>query len=289
MPLMLQERLVADAPAELIAVLNRCIAECEGECRVTVMNWILSVVGIAGAIVIAFVAWLWLSAKAIRCKGGAVQYASTVTAEEARRLGAYLESRDFFSPTQTIIGLQKEKDTYQFQLAVAEDEYQDQEVLVKIAVIAAALSEEVFDLAPVEGHLCDGLWLTRTVVPHSRRFGERFRFNAAELFATAGVTEDQAVRLGTYLMSKDFFNNNPKLGQLNRNAEGFELRLQVKNESDPVALQVFQQIASDLSHEVFGGVAVDLCMCEGARKTLQQQVPDPATLPIRGSKRVFSG
>jgi hypothetical protein len=246
------------------------------------MIWVLAVAGVTGAVVVAFAIWLWLSAKTLRCRGGEIYYGSggeiyygsPVTADEARRLGEYLERRDFFKPTQPAVGLGKKTGTYQFSLPAAEEQYQDEEVLVKCAGIAAALSEEVFTGAPVEVHLCDGRWRTRTVVPHCGKFGKRFSFNAAELFVTTGVTEDQAIRLGTYLMNKRFFNDNPKLGQLNRTADGFELRLQVKNESDPGSRKDFQRMARDLSQDVFGGVPVEVCSCEGVRKTLHQQVSD---------------
>lgn len=251
------------------------------------MIWLLAVAGVAGAVVVAFAIWLRLSAKTLRCRGGKIYYGSPVTADEARRLGEYLERRDFFKPTQPAVGLGKKTGTYQFSLPAAEEESQDEEVLIKCAGIAAALSEEVFAGAAVEVHLCDGWFLTRTVVLNSGRFGARFRFNAAELFATTGVTEDQAIRLGTYLMSKGFFNDKPKLGQLNRTADGFELRLQVKNESDPGSRKDFQRMASDLSRDVFGGVPVEVRPCEGVHKTLHQQVSDPAHMSTRSSSRIF--
>src|ERR1700722_3067274 len=120
--------------------------------------------------------------------GGVIYYASPVTLDETRRLGEHWERLDFFKPTQLAVGLGLNKETgaYQFDLAMGEEAYQDEEVLVECAVIAAALSEEVFAGAAVEVRLCKDWWQTRTIVPHSGRFGARFRFSAAEIFVTTG-------------------------------------------------------------------------------------------------------
>jgi hypothetical protein len=70
-------------------------------------------------------------------------------------------------------------------------------------------------------------------------------------------------------MVKGFFNDGPKLAQLNRTAGSFELRMQVKNESElgPAHRAVFQRMANDLSRDVFGGIPVEVNPCEGERKT----------------------
>jgi hypothetical protein len=214
-----------------------------------------------------------------------------VTADEARKLSAFLERVDFFTTTQTTAALRKEAGTYQFCVPCAEDVYQDDEVLARCAVIGAGLSDEVFSGNAVEVHLWDRRLRTLAVVPHRGKFGERLRFNAAELFHTSGVSEGEAVRLGTYLMTKGFFNDGPKLGQLNRMPCGFELRLQVNSESELGAAHKaeFQRMACDLSRDVFRGVPVEVCPCGGVGKTLERQEPEGAPPAMRGPNRVFCG
>ena len=224
-------------------------------------------------------------------QGWRIYYWPGVTADEARKLGAFLERVDFFTATQTTAALRKEAGTYQFCVPCAEDVYQDEEVLARCAMIGAGLSDEVFSGNAVEVHLWDRRLRTLAVVPHRGKFGERLRFNAAELFHTSGVSESEAVRLGTYLMTKGFFNDSPKLGQLSRTPGGFELRLQVKSVSELGAAHSaeFKMIGGDLSRDVFGGVPVEVCPCEGVIKTLERQEPERAPPATRGPNRVFCG
>jgi hypothetical protein len=260
------------------------------------MLWVFTVIGVAVAVVVVAVAVrVWLSVKTLRCmglrcKGGVIYYRSTVSADEAQRLREFLERSDFFNPTQPAVEMEKERGVYHFRLPVTEEVHQDEEALVRYAVVAAGLSDEVFAGATVEVHLCDGWLRSRTVVPHCGKFGERFRFNGAQLFYTPGVTENEAIRLGTFLMGQGFFNDGPKLGQFNRTAGGFELRLRVQNESalGPAHRAEFQRMASDLSQDVFG-VPVEVCPCEGVRKTLDKRVSNPERQPDRNPNRVWIG
>jgi hypothetical protein len=255
------------------------------------MFWVLVFAGVVVAVAALVAAWLWLSVKTLKCKGGVIYYRSAVTADEARRLGEFLERGDFFNPSQHAVELEKKAQIYCFRLPVAEETHQDEEVLVKCAVLASGMSDEVFAGAAVEVQLCDGWLHTRTVIPHCGKFGERFRFNAAEVFFTPGVTEDDVIRLGTYLMGKGFFNDGPKLTQLNRTAGGFEFRTRVNSESElgPAHRAEIQRMASDLSQDVFGGVPVEICPCEGVSKTLHKQVPNREQQPNRNPNRVWCG
>ena len=158
-------------------------------------------------------------------------------------------------------------------------------------MIAAAVAGEVFPEAAVEVHLCDSSFRTLVVVPHCGRYGERLRFNAAEVFSTDGVTEDQAIGLGTYLMYQGFFNDKPKLAQLNRAGDGFELRLEVRQgwASRTDLKDEFRRMAADLSRDVLRGSPVEVIPCEGVRETLRDQGAGPALQPTRGRSPVFVG
>src|SRR5260370_25541152 len=74
----------------------------------TVMLWVLALVAIAIALVVAVATWFWRSVKTLKCKGGVIYYRSTVTADEAQRLGEFLERADFFNRTQSAVELEKE-------------------------------------------------------------------------------------------------------------------------------------------------------------------------------------
>src|SRR5260370_22872802 len=156
------------------------------------MPRVFVLVGAALAIVVAGALWRWWSAhvgRKLRCKGGAIYYWPPAKADEAQKLGAFLERGDYFTTTQSTAALRKEAGTYQFCVPGAEDIYQDEEALAKCAVVGAGLSDEVFAGDAVEVHLWDVRLRTLAVVPHRGKFGERLRFNAAEVFHTSGVSE----------------------------------------------------------------------------------------------------
>jgi hypothetical protein len=247
------------------------------------MHWILALVGVGGALGVAFAIWFWSLARTVKFKGGAVHYNPNVTAEEARQLARYLESWAFPGG----VGLEKKGSTFLVKIIRTEEGSKDSDIPVECATLAVALSDEVFGGATVEIHLCDLRLRSQTVIPSSGQLGTRFRFNAAEIFVTSGVSEDQAVRLGSYLMGKGFFNDKRITGQLNRKAEGFEIRFQVINEEDPGSRKDMVRMASDLARDVFGGLPVEIISCASAQKTLQVQGADPALLKLPISRRIL--
>jgi hypothetical protein len=255
------------------------------------MPWVLAVVCVTVAAAAACAVWLWRSAKTLKCAGGVIYYRSPVTATEAGRLREFLERIPFFHPTQPAVLLEQDAGTYRLCLSVPEQTRQDEEALAKCAALAAGLSDEPFDGATVEVHLCDASLRKLEVIPNDGRFGDRFRFNAAELFYTPGVAEVEAITVGTYLMGKGFFDDSPKLAQLNRTPGGFELRTQVRSKSDlgPAHREEIQRMARDLSRDVFGGVPVDVRPCEGVRETLARPAERRDHQPRRNPQRVFSG
>jgi hypothetical protein len=201
-------------------------------------------------------------------------YTAKVSEAEAGRLGGFLAGLNFFGYLKTV-QLTRDGDTYQVRMVVNVGDEQDEETVARCDVIAAELAGDVFDGAPVEVHLCDDLLRTVRVVPHRERFGRRIRFNAAELFYTAGVTEGEARRLGQYLMDADFFNANPKLAQLNRVGDRYELRLNVKRGTElaPELIETFQRMANDLSEEVFDRSTVSVDLCDSVIGTMRWRAP----------------
>jgi hypothetical protein len=258
------------------------------------MPSVATVLGIAVSVVVAAATRWWLSGhvrKTLRCRGGAILYGPEVSAEEVRRLRHHLERVGFFRESQRSVGLEQAAGVYQFRIPCMEGVERDEDVVVRCGVVAAGLAHEVFPEALVEVHLCDKLFRTLHVVPHCGTYGERVRFHAAEVFYTPGVTEEDVMKLGTYLMWAEFFNDNPKLAQFNRIGDGLELRLEVKKESElgQDVLAEFRRMASDLSRHVFQESPVVVRPCEGVGKTLQTRVAEQAPQSAGGRQRVFTG
>jgi hypothetical protein len=94
--------------------------------------------------------------------------------------------------------------------------------------------------------------------------------NATSFFHTEGVSDDEAIRVATFLAAVGLFNDSPKVAQLSRCGEGLEFRLAV--DVDPLTDEMTagqQKMAADLSREVLGGVPVQVRYCKGLVDTLQ--------------------
>jgi hypothetical protein len=235
--------------------------------------------------------------KRLRLKGGSLYYAGSVTAEEAERAGRHLVERGYFEAGLTDVRLVREGTTYQLQL-IGTAGPPDEEQNAACEVLAAVMSDKVLSGAAVEVHICDRILRPSAVIPHQGRFGRRIGMNAASLFYTGGVTEEDALRVATFLAAAGLFNESSKVAQLNRAGAGFEFRLAV--EVNPLTTEMIEgqhQMASDLSHKVLGGQPVEVHYCHGLAATLRvdrtgpTEGNNPQAQPPRGrsySTQVFS-
>ncbi|MBC8044956.1 MAG: hypothetical protein IAF08_16075 [Rhizobacter sp.] len=101
--------------------------------------------------------------------------------------------------------------------------------------------------------------------------GKALEFNGGELYYTKAVTEAEARKLGDYLVEGKFFDGTKKSAQLNKEGAAYEFRVVVKDgaEKDEQNAVLFQQIAQELSQNVFGGAAVNVHLCDAQLKTLR--------------------
>ncbi len=100
--------------------------------------------------------------------------------------------------------------------------------------------------------------------------GTKLEFNGGELFYTDAVTEDEANKLGKYLVSSDFFDGNKKSVQLDKSDGRYLFRLVVKegyDKNDEYKV-LAKLMAYQLSANVFDGKPVDIHLCDNQLKTL---------------------
>lgn len=104
-----------------------------------------------------------------------------------------------------------------------------------------------------------------------QNYGTMMEFNGGELYYTSNVSQVEASRLGSYLVSSQFFDGTRKTVQLDNNAGTYEFRMVVKKgiESDQEFLQLFKLFAAELSRDVFGGSQVDIHLCDERLETLR--------------------
>ena len=207
--------------------------------------------------------------KRVRLEGGNLYYAGAVTPEEAMRAGRFLVREGVFKSGLRDARLYRDGSKYQLQLICSTGQPDEKQNLAS-EVLAAGFSDDVLGGAPVEVQICDSILRPTTVIPHRSRFGRRIGMNAAALFFTDGVTENEATSVATFLAAAGLFNDSPKVAQLNRTGEGFEFRLAV--DVDPLTNEMIagqEKMASDLSHKVLGGQRVQVHYCKGLAGTLQ--------------------
>jgi hypothetical protein len=106
-------------------------------------------------------------------------------------------------------------------------------------------------------------------------YGTKLIFNAGELYYTSDVPLTKANELGNYLVKEGFFDGQRKSVQIRKDGNTWEFRVVVKKgiDQDPQFVDIFKQLAVELSEKVFNGERVDVHMCDEQLKTLRVLVP----------------
>lgn len=102
-------------------------------------------------------------------------------------------------------------------------------------------------------------------------WGKRLEFNGGELYYTQEVTEEEATRLGEYMIESGFFDGNEKTVQIARNGTTYEFRMVIKEglDQDEEYLWIAGIYALELSENVFEGNRTDIHLCDEHLQTLQ--------------------
>jgi hypothetical protein len=86
---------------------------------------------------------------------GELYYTDNVTEADARKLGEYLVKTGFFNGRKITVQLDKAGVTYQFRMVVQPEKQNDEPTAVLMKAFAGEISEDVFNDAPTELHICD--------------------------------------------------------------------------------------------------------------------------------------
>jgi hypothetical protein len=217
---------------------------------------------VAGSILIGGLAaafWWWPDPRGKLPRFGTVRlfYSPTLTADAVNGVVEYLQRQQYADVLKDARLLQQ-AGTYQFQIVFSAPPHEDR--VTAFEVLAAGLSDDVFDGATVEVHVCDRLYRPYVVIPHRGRYGRRITMNAAYLFYLEGVTDPEAMSVATFLVGAGLFNDSPKIAQMNRGPDGYEFRLAVKvDPQTPERIAGASRMASDLSRVLRAPVAVHYC------------------------------
>jgi hypothetical protein len=105
-------------------------------------------------------------------------------------------------------------------------------------------------------------------------FGTKLNFGENnELYYTTNVKEEEAKKLGDYLVKQEFFakDGNSRTVQLNKSGSTYEFRMVVKEglDKDQATIDLMKTVGAELSEAVFSGATVDVHLCDDALKTLR--------------------
>ncbi|MFC1806373.1 tetratricopeptide repeat protein [Planctomycetota bacterium] len=89
-------------------------------------------------------------------------------------------------------------------------------------------------------------------------------FNNGEVYYSDAIGEQQARKLGKYLVDTGFFDGTPVTTSITKTDEAFEFRFVTRKgvENDSQALEFLRQYGTALSRDVFGGERVDIHLCD---------------------------
>lgn len=102
-------------------------------------------------------------------------------------------------------------------------------------------------------------------------YGKMLEFNGGDLYYTGGINEDEANKLGQYLVTEKFYDGNEKTVQIRKNGNTYEFRMVIKKglDNDQEFIQIVKQFAKEISANVFEGNHVDVHLCDRHLKTLR--------------------
>jgi hypothetical protein len=95
---------------------------------------------------------------------GQLYYTSSVSVEDARRLGNYLVQEQFFDGTPKTVQLRREDGAIEVRMVVKKGVEKDRRFVKLAELLAASLSEDVFGGSQVDIHLCDDSLRTLRVI-----------------------------------------------------------------------------------------------------------------------------
>ena len=102
--------------------------------------------------------------KMLTFNGGQLYYTSSVTLDEANKLGRYLVPVEFFDGNEKTVQINKTGNTYEFRMVIKQGIENDQEFIQISKQFSKELSADVFDGKQVDVHLCDDQLKTLRVV-----------------------------------------------------------------------------------------------------------------------------
>ncbi|CAG5078934.1 hypothetical protein [Parvicella tangerina] len=104
-----------------------------------------------------------------------------------------------------------------------------------------------------------------------QNYGTEKEFNGVQLFYTENVTEDEADKLGEFMIEAGFADGGEKSVQLEKKGDTYQFRMVVKEgfEEKEEFILLAKQFAQELSVNVFENAPVEVHLCSDRLETLK--------------------
>ncbi|MBC8046363.1 MAG: hypothetical protein H7Y00_06170 [Fimbriimonadaceae bacterium] len=103
-------------------------------------------------------------------------------------------------------------------------------------------------------------------------YGKKLIFNEGELYYTENLTEEEATKLGNFLVDDGFFSGQEISIQIDKTNGTYIFRMVSKDgvEDDPNFITLAEEYTRRLSAEVFNNAPVDFHFCDTELKTKKE-------------------
>jgi RNase H-fold protein (predicted Holliday junction resolvase) len=199
--------------------------------------------------------------------GGELYRTSSVTKDEAERLGQFLVKDGFFDGTPKTVQLNKKAGEYELRLVIKPEYQKNADYGALLEMFGAEVRDEVFPGETVVVHLCDErLKTVRTLTPLSSHV-----VNKGTICYSSGVTKEELDKLGQTLVTEQVFDGTPKTVRLDAVEDGYQLTMVMSPNvfSNPAMLESFKQKPGEWSQQAFGGKPLTLVLRD--QSTMQKK------------------
>lgn len=202
--------------------------------------------------------------------GSDVYYTKNVTEAEAKAVGDYLKGRGVFKDKKRSFRLDKDGDTYKFQIIVDEDYKSLNEYPEAFRITGARISHFALKDKPVAVVISSNRFKPFETLD-AKSVGTMASFGKSEINYSTGISKEQAEKLSQFLQKVKFFTKeSPATVQVRKAGEKTQVRFVIREDKidDKLVRLRFRFFARGISKEIFDGKPVEVHFTDSHLKTV---------------------
>jgi len=205
-------------------------------------------------------------------KQGQLFYTKNVNKKDAQKLSEFLVKSGFYDGTAKTVQLDKNADTFYFRMVVKEEKQQEKETVDLLQLFAFYLSDEVFNGAPVNVHICnDKLKTVKTIYPYPN-FLPKINVNNGIIFHSSSLDNQILKEIIENLEKNHFFRGAFKQVVIEDSANVIYLKLKVDQRQ--LKSQNFEKamllLAYNMSKDDVKGYNIHFLFCDKNFKVIRR-------------------